>query len=181
MNLKIPPPSSPDPKFIAPPVNGTCPSDYNYTQCFYSGGLIQHHYNEEVNDSEFNKLLIAIYLDLKNRAPVGGYDFGTRQAYDTPFWDGYGNLGGNVCFSGKCYKRSEVNYVAQGMWVSASGQSLFEGEVGVAAWKSCSVLGLCSRPLSANYFPPIPSGGTIYWFNTGYNLFKVLQSSYPSS
>jgi len=177
------PPNAPDPTLLIPPLvgGGVCPTEYSLIQCSYSGNYYMPYGDINMDNDEFNKLLLAIFFDLKNRKPVGGYDFKNRSVYDTPLWDSYGDFKGRVCFNEDCYKRSEVNYVAQGMWVAASGQTLVEGQAGVWGWKSCSLIGICSRPVDANYWPPIPSSGTIYWFNAGYRIYNVLRSSYPPS
>lgn len=51
-----------------------------------------------------------------------------RWYFDTPFWNGPGIPDEELCScsEGKCCKRSEVNYFAQGMWGTASGETLEE-------------------------------------------------------
>jgi hypothetical protein len=97
--------------------------------------------------------------------------------YDTPLWDGYGAYIGKVCFNGECYNRSEVNYVAQGMWVAASEQSNAEGRLGVTAWK---LLNTVFHPFTY-HFNPVPSDGTLNWFDNGYYMYNTLNKSYPYS
>jgi hypothetical protein len=170
------PPNYPDPTLTIPPMDGVCPEGYTLVQCAYIGGYYYPYDDITMDNDEFNKLILAIFFDIKHREPVGGYDFADRSVYDTPLWDAYGKFTGKVCFDNICYKRSEVNYVAQGMWVAASGQSNSEGRLGVVAWK---LLSFTSKPLT--YFPPVPSEGTLIWFDRGYYNYNALNSSYPYS
>ncbi|HUI87937.1 MAG TPA: RHS repeat-associated core domain-containing protein [Anaerolineales bacterium] len=130
-----------------PYVSEMCPSSYTYVQCFYSGQYVQLNGNQQIDPQQFKQLELGIYYDLNARMPVGGYDFIDRAAYDTPFWDANGTLGGEACSGNSCYQRSEVNYIAQVMWSAAAGQSRAEGVVDVVAWKACSSVGLCRRNL----------------------------------
>jgi len=156
------PPTLPDPSLTAPPVNGNpCPDSYTYVQCYYSGYMLVLNGDVAIDQDQFNLLLIAIYFDLKNRAPVGGYDYEARSLYDTPFWNGNGNLPGNLCHNNQCYERSKVNYIAQGMWVGASGQSLIEGDVGVHAW-------------NISKYRHLADTDELYWFEFCYNNFNAL-------
>lgn len=52
----------------------------------------------------------------------------SRWYFDTPFWNGYGIPDTSVCLCSeqKCYKRSEINYFAQGMWGAVAGETLEE-------------------------------------------------------
>jgi RHS repeat-associated protein len=169
------PPTSPDPQLHIPPLFENCPTNYSYVQCAYSGGSLLINGDLQLDGDQFNLLLISIFLDLKYRQPVGGYDFAARSVYDTPFWDSYGNKPGNVCVSDACYGRAEVNYIAQGMWAAASGQSISEGHFGVYAWKTLKFI---SSPLT--YKSPIPSDGTLYWFDVGYHVYNALNNSYST-
>ena len=171
-----------DPSLAIQPVSGICPEGVPLVQCAYNGEYYEPYEDIYMENDEFNNLLLAIYFDLQNRSPVGGYDLDNRSIYDTPLWDSYGEFTGMVCFDDECYRRSEVNYVAQGMWVAASDQSRVEGYLGITTWKVCSLLNYpeCARPADANYWPPIPSEGTLYWFDVGYDVYNVLDSSYSS-
>jgi RHS repeat-associated protein len=182
VTIDNPPPNIPDPSLTIPPLDGdTCPQSYTLIQCAYSGDYYAPYGTDSdifLSNDELNQLLLAIFFDLKHREPVGGYDFGVRSVYDTPLWDEYGKFIGNVCIGSECYKRSEVNYVAQGMWAAASNQSNQEGRLGVLAWK---VLSAIISPERGKYFPPIPSDGTLEWFDVGYDTYNVLNQSYPYS
>jgi hypothetical protein len=158
---------------------GICPSTYTYVQCLYYGGVFKPGADIQIDLDRFNELLIAILFDLRNRAPVAGYDFDTRRLYDTPLWDMF--EGGDACFGDACYARHEVNYVAQGMYVAASDQELAEGVAGVFAWKACNFVGCLPevRPYRGHYPSFVPSGASLYWLSVGYNIFNTLQSSYP--
>jgi len=171
------PPNYPDPSLTIPPLDGgVCPEGFTLVQCAYMGDYYNPYGDITMDNSEFSQLILAIFSDIKHREPVGGYDFANRSVYDTPLWDNYGKYTGNVCFGNDCYKRSEVNYVAQGMWVAASKQTNAEGRLGVTLWKLLSFLG---KPLT--YFPPVPSDGTLIWFDRGYDTYQVLDTSYPYS
>jgi len=161
------PPTLPDPSLTAPPVDGNypCSTSYTYTQCYYSGSPLVLNGDVVIDQDQFNLLLIAIYFDLENRAPVSGYDLETRSAYDTPFWDVYGNYPGNLCTNNKCYYRATVNYIAQGMWVAASEQSLGEGKVGVQLWNLTG-------------YRHLADPDELYWFEFGYNNFNTLDPLY---
>lgn len=185
-NPNNPPPEKADPSLLIQPMQGyICPSGYTYAQCAYVGAYYDLGYSCTLLDSDqFNQMILAIYYDLKNRAPVGGYDFPTRSVYDTPFWNAYGQLPGELCVTGdKCYGRSEVNYVAQGMFVAAAHQDMPEAKAGVFGWKAFSLAkGIKDNYYDRNpnavpagtYWPPIPSQGTMIWFEKGYNYYNEL-------
>jgi hypothetical protein len=90
-----------------------------------------------------------------------------RGTYDTPFYNGggRGNPEGNwparqrVYIEGiGCYGRSEINYLAQGMWSAAAGESLTMAKSIVYAWKV--------------QYGETPSAGTVLWLEYGYNYYQ---------
>lgn len=52
-----------------------------------------------------------------------------REIYDTPLFNGdtSGNNAyvGTICINGKCSDRNDLNYVAQGMWSAAAGETSY--------------------------------------------------------
>ena len=114
--------------------------------------------------------MIAAFFDIRNRDRTAS----ERVAYDTPFWDAGGDAPGDVCLSGECYGRAEVNYLAQGMWSAANGESLWYGEeIIVGLWKRWNNI------LNPETYPSAtPSEGTLYWFEIGYQTYNMLNQNY---
>jgi len=83
--------------------------------------------NEFISSSSFDNLLEAVYQDMRvEETPAGlaGLEYG-RGGYDTPLWNGYGNEDTTIYVYGHGrYTRSEVNYIAQGMWGAQAGEPL---------------------------------------------------------
>jgi hypothetical protein len=135
-----------------------------YAQCFHDWKLMSFEENQQIDQSQFNELLYALHDDLKDRdgglVPLLRYD-PKRAEYDTPFWNGNG-ADNRVCFGSNCYKRSDVNYVAQGMWAAAAGESLDDAYQDAAKWKSGY-----DHPLSA---------ATEYWIAYGFNTCNQLEA-----
>jgi hypothetical protein len=91
---------------------------------------------ERIAPEEFDELLEVLYeyLSTNEIPPVDrpdniisylpGYRAG-RGDFDTPFWNTKDGDNTEVCFDGLgCYNRSDVNYVAQGMWGAASDEGM---------------------------------------------------------
>jgi hypothetical protein len=165
-----------DPKYCQKPGNGRAQRfnplhrwEYGCTEtfakCFHDWKLMDFDENEQIDQSEFNELLYVLHDDLKNRdnglIPLLRYD-PRRSDYDTPFWNGDRN-NDHVCFGQNCYKRSDVNYVAQGMWAAAAGENLDQAYQVAAKWKSGY-----GHELSAS---------TMYWIEYGFNTYNQLEAN----
>jgi hypothetical protein len=104
----------------------------NLVECFYNHGVMPGgDYN--ISLEEFLQLMNAVNGDIDQQSAATNYT--NRAAYDTPFYD-LGGLNGNVCVSSVgCYRRQELNYIAQGAWSA----SVMEGNVTMHAltlgWK----------------------------------------------
>jgi RHS repeat-associated protein len=92
-----------------------------------------------------------------------------RGTFDTPFYNGGGRGGANpppyssdqqVCIEGVgCYGRSEVNYIAQGMWGASSGDSLEATLDTTDFWNQDS-------------YSKSAAEGKMQWTKFGYNYYK---------
>jgi RHS repeat-associated protein len=98
-----------------------------------------------------------------------------RGVYDTPFYNGGESerRGGNpegvypadqqVCIETiGCSGRSEINYIAQGMWGAAVGEPEFVSEAITRTWKLVE-------------YGESPSEKTLFWLDYGYNYYKRWQ------
>jgi hypothetical protein len=157
--------------------------ELTYKECFDDWGLgilVLSDY-QRIDQKQFEQLLKAVYYDLKIKdaglLPLISW-WPTRRNYDTPFWNpDYPNyLDPNtqeyvrvprkdveVCFDEGCYKRSDVNYFAQGMWGAISGQSLEETVNMAANYK-------------AEEYGEVLSADTQYWIAFGYNKVSEYDS-----
>jgi hypothetical protein len=107
-------------------------------------------------------MLDAISTDLDDhiRTP---YD-PARAYYDTPFYDGNSRLEEQknedqiVCIEDKCSPQSAVNYVAQGMYAAASGQSLEDSNQLVQEW-------------NFRLYKHDATSEELYWNQYGYNYY----------
>jgi hypothetical protein len=124
---------------------------------------------QQVDMEQFGELILAIYADLKTRdgglVPLLPGD-PARGLYDTPFWNGSTGDDLHVCFGDACYKRSDVNYIAQGMWGAASGESLGNAIGRAADWKM-------------DKYGEYLSNDTKYWVMFGYAIFNLLDQASP--
>ena len=173
-------PETADPK-MQPISLGTGPNciGVTYTECFYQRDRFSIDGNIELDKEQLGQLELAIYYDLKKRDK----SINDRANYDTPFWNGYDEPG-EICVDSMCYPRSEVNYLAQGMYAASQGEPI--GGWSVLAWKSYNYffpdfkgdprIGLPPTPPKGTYKSPIPSAGTMYWFNQGYDAYEYLES-----
>jgi hypothetical protein len=95
-----------------------------------------------------------------------------RGVYDTPFYNGGESeqRGGNpeglypadqqVCIETLgCSGRSEINYIAQGMWGAAVGEPEFVSETITRTWKLVE-------------YGESPSEKTLFWLDYGYKYYK---------
>jgi len=152
-------PNIPDPN--EPPVTFGTHSDPGcvvgeLVECFYRRGRLPTG-DYYLTQEELDNLMLAVYLDIAQR-PISVSDFQNRAIYDTLFWDGYGADTGSICVDAKCYNRTEVNYVAQGMY-SAKYEGSLLGEVVVNLWKY-------------KEYKHFASEGTINWFEVGNNFYN---------
>ena len=185
-------PDMPDSTVEIPQPSGVCEYD-NIIECTYSGGYWPSG-DYTFSDEEWAMFEQAIYLDIARRANEGdGFwtnefdppgppsvrtdrlflpyhtaSYYDRQGYDTIFWNGSETdprYSGNICFeSGACYDRTEVNYIAQGMWSAAAS----EGHVG--AFFAANVWNLYK-------YEHLASLDEIYWSIHGVNAY-VLNGPY---
>jgi hypothetical protein len=148
-------------------------------ECFLLNQLAELGYKEIITLDEFNDLLDAIYEDLNNRAtpPVLlwlgllGYVPGGlagRDHYDTPIWNGR-KQDIQVCIEGHgCdYTRSEINYVAQGMWGAASYVKW--APFGESKEKSLKV----TEYWNQKEYGHGATEGERYWTEFGYDAFMI--------
>jgi len=133
----------------------------------------------EIDPAQFDELLAVVGSDIHHRSNL--WLLVAAVGYDTPFFNGYGLLSGTGCINGKCYDRSELNYVGEGEVWAALGVSKSEGHVIVTAWKhkGCADIGfhgetLCLNPAAYNQ----PTEGVIEMFDTGYDYYN---QHFPSS
>lgn len=95
-----------------------------------------------------------------------------RQVYDTPFYNGGGSerrgsdpkglwpSDQQVCIETLgCSGRSEINYLAQGMWGAAKGEPLPVSEAIVRSWKFVE-------------YQEAPSEGSLKWLRWGYEYYQ---------
>jgi len=153
-------PDVPDPS--ADPVTLGSHSDPECTpmelvECFYRRGrLPSGEWN--ITEDQLNQLMLAVYYDIHGR-PVSLSDWLDRKIYDTPFWDGYDKDIGSVCTNSTCYNRTEVNYIAQGMY-SAKYEGSLAGKAITHGWKF-------------NEYGHTASPGTIFWFQKGFDFYTL--------
>jgi hypothetical protein len=83
---------------------------------------------KQIDPKDWNRLLASIGNDVNSSSIKTGW-------YDTPFYDYGGLLKGTACISGKCYDRSELNYIGEGEALAASGKSKEEATEFVNNWK----------------------------------------------
>ena len=168
---------------ISLPILGAGPESYHavyntdchgsLADCFGDHGSKQFSPYVQIDPDEFQELLYAIKEDLDRVKRLPG-DV-ARVTFDSPFYDGapidiferqgngrsYGNV---VCFGEDCYHQSEVNYVAQGMYSAAAGETL-EG----ALWV-CNAWNYIANSHSA-------SEGERFWMAYGYHWYLQTHNS----
>ena len=139
--------------------------------CFQARSLRQFEDYEQIDQEEFNNLLDTVAEDLYAHdipTNLGGQWVAGRGAYDTPFYNGEGRGGlppgegydsnQQICLDQGCFGRSEVNYIAQGMWAAAGGYSLDDALDQTEAWNELS-------------YGQDASPGKLYWTEYGYNWY----------
>ena len=137
--------------------------DCNLRDCFEQHQRKEFTDHQQVDQNEFDSLLIAIYYDIDSK-PRTKYDL-ARESYDTPFYDG--SIEGNdkeVCFGSDCYKQSAVNYLAQGMYAASAGDTL-EGAVDTTNWWNETIWG---HPATDE---------ELFWTKYGYGYYHLQKDS----
>lgn len=138
--------------------------------------------HETISESEFEELLEVVHQDLLNQwtpqvmifpesvpeeVQLAGYVPGAiagRDRYDTPLWNA-GKADTVVCVDGHgCYHRSEVNYVAQGMWGAVSGETLDESLTVVEWWNQEG-----GQRAGQGEYGHSASPGELYWTQVKWN------------
>jgi hypothetical protein len=137
--------------------------------------LKQFDHYENVDPNEIKDLAVAIKEDLKtqdtslwsdmshgaNLLATGRYS-GGRYNYDTPLWNGY-QFNATICIDGHgCWARTEVNYIAQGMWAAAGGKSLEDTLWAPQAWNQ-------------NRYGHPAEEGELYWTEYGWKMWWCLE------
>jgi hypothetical protein len=79
--------------------------------------------------------------------------------YDTPFYNRYGTLKGTGCLNGKCYDRSEINYIGEGEAWAALGVSKETTHEIVSFWKK-------------SIYHHAPSSGAMEMTDIGYDYYE---------
>jgi RHS repeat-associated protein len=130
--------------------------------------LAEFAHRQLIDEDELNELLEVVYEDLEKErmVPAGLNLLGVlagRDRYDTPFWNGDGN-DTIVCIGdySSCYRRSHVNYVAQGMWGAAAGETLEETLQVAETWNQ-----------TIYQHPPEPA--ELFWTAFGWRWYRQRQ------
>jgi RHS repeat-associated protein len=128
--------------------------------------------NEKINVSDFYAEVMRIYQKLKNDTPTDDDPlWHTWRQYidmDTIYWNGDGP-DNQLCldlpteFSG-CWKQSEINYMFEGMFGAAAGETLEQRQSVVWWWKRLR-------------YWQTPTEGVKFWTEYGYNKYKSLEAS----
>jgi len=123
----------------------------------------------EIDNMEFEQMLKAVGDDLQG--------FPTLGWYDTPFYNVGGDLTGIGCVNGKCYDRSELNYIGEGEALAKMGFSRESTQNIVWAWKNkgafvFGLVGLDSTPTKV-------SQGTIDMTDIGWIYYTQHYSGPP--
>ncbi len=146
-------------------------------ECFIKKGISPFQDNQ-INQGEFDDMLDEIAKDLYDHWTPGigtpspdwigekAWSLGPaylagRGRYDTPFYDGGGIYESDqeVCLGHACYGRSEVNYVAQGMWAAAAGDSLEDTLEITTYW-------------NMDQYGHPPTEGELYWTQYGFEWYR---------
>jgi len=149
-------------------VEGVCLPKSTLADCFNDKGRIEFTENQKISKEEFDEFLEAVRLDIDSQERDTN-DW-IRSDYDTPFYDGNRNINfpwtelkpdRTVCIAGfECSHQTSVNYVAQGMYSAASGQSLEDTIQLVNDWNWWAHLGSSATPEE------------IEWTTIGYNYYN---------
>jgi hypothetical protein len=132
----------------------------------YGGNLTSWNGDKEIDPAEWEALLYHIGYDVHN--------FSTGW-YDTPLFDGFGYLSGTGCINGKCYDRSELNYVGEGEALAALGLSNEATHNIVWTWKNQGNIVWCALGVECSFRKP--SQGTIDMTDIGWEFYHEYYSS----
>jgi hypothetical protein len=116
-----------------------------------------------IDPTDFEELLSEIAYDVHQKPPDWLVIISPR--YDTPFYNVGGDLSGTGCIHGKCYTRTELNYIGEGELWAAVGVSKSTGHKIVTAWKQAKCAFLCNKQ---------PSAGTLEMFDIGFDSYHEL-------
>ena len=122
---------------------------------------------ETISANYLDDLVVAIYrrLDSMQPPPQPGKD-PRRFFFDTPFFNSQMSLltDTELQYQGTTFKRSEVNYLGQGMWSAAAGESVGQALALVEEYKQ-------------EYWGEPATPGVIFWTTFGYDAYNRLSLS----
>ena len=170
-----PPPGTNYPKNA----HGGSGCDKSLSDCFGDVVYLKDFPEEQISESEtlltyipadeFEPLLDEIAADLYFHDITWPGVASGRAAYDTPFYNGGGKginpiypANQQVCIGGVsigCSDRSEINYIAQGMWDARADQPKIASEAIIYYWKWSEYGGT-------------PSEDTLFWNEYGYDYYQ---------
>lgn len=114
---------------------------------------------------------------------------GTLGWFDTPLFNGESRLfgsearNGTACIpGGKCYNRTELNYIGEGEALAAMGFSKEDTHKIVWTWKNAKNIGWCALGVECKFREP--SQGTYEMTDVGwefYNQYYSQSDPYPPS
>jgi len=170
--------SPPPPSY---PINGSSPQKCtdSLPDCFGDVVRLKDFGNSGSDNpipiKEFNAFADKVAADLHNHDVDWPGLSGGRATYDTPFYNGgqserrTGDPNAQIgmfpaaqqaCIeSVGCAGRSEINYIAQGMWGARTGESKPVSVAIVRAWKFVE-------------YQDTPSEGTLFWLQYGYDYYQ---------
>jgi len=170
-------PSLPPPNY---PVNKTALScEFSLPDCFgdvvYLKDFSGNDEDNPVPISEFEDFADKVAEDLHTHELTWPGYLSGRGVYDTPFYNGgqstrrtddpntetgFWPADQQVCIETiGCSGRSEINYIAQGMWGAATGEPLPISEAIVRLWKGWE-------------YRDKPSEDTLFWLRYGYEYYQ---------
>ncbi|MDI7277387.1 MAG: RHS repeat-associated core domain-containing protein, partial [Anaerolineae bacterium] len=115
-----------------------------------------------IDPDAFLALQEAVYEDLYALWPPPAQWDLRRYYWDTAFWNAR-EPDTLVMYKGQCYKRSEVNYFAQGMFVAATGGSLEQAMEQSRLWKQV-------------IYREVASSGVLFWTVYGYHAYERINA-----
>ena len=117
----------------------------------------------DLDPADFEELLAKIGSDVHQTPPE--LLILKSPSYDTPFYNRNGKFTGTGCLNGKCYDRSELNYIGQGELWAALGFTKDRTHQVVSTWKET----IYGHP---------PSEGALEMTDIGYDNYQEI---YPSA
>jgi hypothetical protein len=122
-----------------------------------------------IESREFEQMLKIVGDDLQG--------FPTLGWYDTPFYNAGGNATGIGCVNGKCYDRSELNYIGEGEALAKLGLSKEITHQVVFVWKNKLPLALGLLGLESTTNPV--SQGTYEMTDIGWDYYNANYAGIP--